>query len=83
MRNIPFLTVVLVLGLASLAMACPNCRDTIANTAASDDVPALPAAFNYSIYGMLLGLIGVIGFVGRTIYKGVQSADAASAARRG
>jgi hypothetical protein len=58
--------------LAAVAGACPNCRDTIANTVA-DDVASLPAGFNYSIYWMLLGLFGAMGIVARTIYKGLQT----------
>jgi hypothetical protein len=65
------LTVLIVLALCGIAYACPNCRDTIANTGA-DDAASLPAGFNYSIYWMLLGLLGALGIVARTIYKGLQ-----------
>jgi hypothetical protein len=71
-RLTAIMTCLTILAVSTLAVACPNCRDTIADTAASDG-QGLPAAFNYSIYMMLLAVFGVAGFVVRTIVKGVRS----------
>ena len=75
------LSVLLMLAWTSAALACPNCKDSIANTAESGTSSGLPAGFNYSIYFMLLGLFAVLGFVGFTIVKGVRASDAQSARR--
>ncbi len=79
----PLLSVLLMLAIASAAVACPNCKDSIVNTAESGTSAGLPAGFNYSIYVMLAGLFCVLGFVGFTIVKGVRASDAALAGKRG
>ena len=78
-RWTPLLSVLLTLAIAGAAFACPNCKDSIANTAESGTSAGLPAGFNYSIYFMLAGLFGVLGFVSYTIVKGVRASDAHSA----
>ncbi|HEV2292816.1 MAG TPA: hypothetical protein VGR35_03120 [Tepidisphaeraceae bacterium] len=80
-RWIPLLTVLLTLAVTSAALACPNCKDSITNTAAGGVSSGLPAGFNYSIYFMLLGLFAVLGFVGFTIVKAVRASDAHSSRR--
>ena len=74
-------SVVLILAWTSAALACPNCKDSVATTADGGSPGGLPAGFNYSIYFMLLGLFAVLGFVGFTIVKGVRTSDANSARR--
>jgi hypothetical protein len=82
-RWVPPLSVLLVLAFAGAALACPNCKDSIANGADGSSSGGLPAGFNYSIYFMLLGLFAVIGFVGFTIVKGIKSSAAAQMGKRG
>ena len=82
-RWTPLLSVLLTLAIAGAAFACPNCKDSIANTAESGTSAGLPAGFNYSIYVMLAGLFCVLGFVGFTIVKGVRTTDAAQLGKRG
>jgi hypothetical protein len=82
-RWTPLLSVLFTLAIAGAAFACPNCKDSIANTAESGTSAGLPAGFNYSIYVMLAGLFCVLGFVGFTIVKGVKSSAAAHAGTRG
>ena len=80
-RWTPLLSVLFTLALAGAALACPNCKDSIATNADGGSSGGLPAGFNYSIYVMLLGLFGVLGFVGFTIVKAVRATDAYSARR--
>jgi hypothetical protein len=82
-RWTPLLSVLLTLAITGAALACPLCKDSIANTAESGTSSGLPAGFNYSIYFMLAGLFGVLGFVGFTIMKGVRGSDAARVVQRG
>ncbi len=66
------LAVSLLLATASpAALACPNCRDSIANSDAPQ-ATALPGGFNKSIYFMLGGVLVVGGFVVRMIVKEVR-----------
>ena len=76
--HLALLTLVLTLGaFAAPASACPNCKDSI-GTAASEDTGAggpsagLPGGFNTSVHIMLTAFIGVLGFVGFTLYRGVR-----------
>ena len=78
-RWTPLLCVLLTLALTGVALACPNCKDSIANTAESGTSAGLPAGFNYSIYFMLAGLFCVLGFIGFTVVKVVRATDAHSA----
>ena len=82
-RWAPLLSVLLTLAIAGAAFACPNCKDSIANTTDGGPSVGLPAGFNYSIYFMLAGLFCVLGFVGFTIVKGVRSSAATHAGSRG
>ncbi len=79
----PLLCVLFTLALAGAALACPNCKDSIATGADGGSTAGLPAGFNYSIYFMLLGFFAVLGFVGFTIVKGVRDSAGAHSARRG
>lgn len=65
------LTCLLLLALAGLASACPNCKDTIANTDAAGS-PGISDSFNNSIYIMLGAFVGVLGLVAGVIIKGIQ-----------
>lgn len=74
---------VLLLALAGVADACPGCKDSVTDTAASADagpggpMPGLPSGFNYSIYVMLVGLFSVMGLVAGIVIKGIRSSDSA------
>ena len=61
----------LVLALAGLATACPNCNDTIANTDSAGS-SGISSAFNTSIYVMLGAFMGVLGLVGGVIVKAIR-----------
>ena len=65
------LTCLLVLALAGTATACPNCKDTIANTETAG-APGVSASFNKSIYVMLGAFLAVLGLVARVIVKGIR-----------
>lgn len=79
---------VLSASLASLALACPNCADTVSETDAaaptgSDKsfVASLPTkdlanSFNYSIYLMLAVPYALLGVGGYVFYRVLKKADA-------
>lgn len=71
----PLLSVLLTLAFAGAALACPNCKDSIATTVDGGSAGGLPAGFNYSIYFMLIGFFAVLGFVGFTIVKGIRGSE--------
>ena len=80
--HLALLSLVLAFGAAApAASACPNCKDSI-GTAASEDTGAggpsagLPGGFNTSVHIMLTAFIGVLGFVGFTLYRGVRGSPA-------
>ena len=66
-RYTPVLSVVMVLVFASAALACPMCKDSIAETGAAAQQQygsggpeaSLPSGFNFSIYYMLAGVFSV------------------------
>jgi hypothetical protein len=70
--------------LAPSASACPMCKDTVANSPAAADgtgggtnalgnqPSSLPGGFNASIYFMLTAFLGVLGFVGFTLYRAAR-----------
>jgi len=77
---------------ASVAPACPMCKDTIADDAAARQQQSqpdngygaaggpqasLPSGFNFSIYYMLAGLACTLGLVAGVITKGVRDSNAA------
>jgi hypothetical protein len=57
----------------SPALACPNCKDSVATTDL-DTATQVGAAFNYSIFAMLAAVFATAAFVGRTLYKASQPA---------
>lgn len=65
------LSIALVLTLGAVVMACPACKDSIANTDAQTG-GSVGAGFNASIYVMLGGFLGALGLVIRTIIKGMR-----------
>jgi hypothetical protein len=65
------LACLLLLALASLTSACPNCKDTIANTDSAGS-PGISDSFNTSIYIMLGAFLSVLGLVAGVIIKGVR-----------
>lgn len=73
-RIIQSLTAVIALAYASIAVACPMCKDSIPNSDA-DSAAGLPGGFNLSIYYMLLSLFAVMGFIGFVIAKGIRSTN--------
>lgn len=67
----PILSGLLVLALCSAAVACPMCKDSLANGDPSG-AGKLPNGFNTSIDIMLGGFLGVVGMVGGIIWKGIK-----------
>ena len=76
-----FLACLTLLAFASLADACPGCKESIAESLSSGGpggpTPGLPSGFNYSIYFMFAGLFSVLGLVMGIVVKGVRSAAVA------
>lgn len=73
MRGQTFLfSLLFVLALTTAALACPACKDTVANTDAQT-AGAVGAGFNASIYVMLGGFFVAVGIVLRTIVRGMRS----------
>jgi hypothetical protein len=73
MRRLILLTILAMPLLpVSFAAACPNCKDSVPNSAA-EQAANLPGGFNSSIYFMLGGVITVGGLVIRMIVKETRS----------
>jgi hypothetical protein len=85
-RNLlaPLTACVLLLSVAAAVDACPGCKDSVSDTAASADggpggpVPGLPSGFNYSIYVMLAGLFSVMGLVAGIVVRGIRGSTPAA-----
>ncbi|MDB5294720.1 MAG: hypothetical protein JWO31_703 [Phycisphaerales bacterium] len=84
-RLVLLASIVLTAGaFAAPASACPSCKDSIAmgsseDTGTGGPSAGLPGGFNTSVYVMLTGLIGTLGFVGLNLYRagrGVTEAHA-------
>lgn len=65
-------SLVVVLALTVAAVACPACKDTVANTDAQT-AGSVGAGFNASIYVMLGGFFVALAIVIRTIVRGMRS----------
>ena len=78
-KYLPLLSIVLVLALAGLAEACPNCKSAqpVYPTADEAQAGSLPGGFNSSIYFMLGSLFVVISAIGTMIVKAVRDANKA------
>jgi hypothetical protein len=55
------------------AFACPMCKDSTVDTGKTTTADSSGLDFNKSIYIMLGGFAGVVGFTGRAIFKAVKS----------
>jgi len=66
----------LILVMAAAVHACPTCKESVALTdaagASSAAASSLGAGFNWSIYFMLGGVMGVMGMVGRILIKAIR-----------
>lgn len=64
---------------ATPASACPGCKDSIGNDAATTGggdgttSSGLPSGFNTSVYLMLGGLFGTMGLVGWVVVRGIRT----------
>lgn len=65
-------TLCLVLLLCGIALACPDCKDSVANTDARN-ATNVAAGYNLSIYVMLGAFFAVLGLVLRVLVKAVRS----------
>lgn len=74
MKHVLWSLLVLLL-LASIATACPMCKDSIPNSDA-EQATGLPSGFNFSIYYMLFGLFATMGLIAMVVTKGIRSANA-------
>lgn len=73
-RFTPLLTVLVMLALCGVAVACPLCKDSIPSSDAQA-AGALPGGFNISIYVMLTGLFAVIAGFGFFVVKTIRQTD--------
>jgi hypothetical protein len=82
MKRIGLLVAIAVLGAASVAHACPFCKDSAPDTTAGASHQPVTAGspYNLSIFVMLGGLFAVMGFVGRNVVRAIKSVDAMNAA---
>jgi hypothetical protein len=80
-RYLPLLTVVLTLAIATAAMACPFCKDSIPNSDAQS-TGGVPSGFNNTIYLMLGGMFAMLGLVVFTLAKAART-TMPSAGQRG
>jgi len=63
-------------GFATVASACPMCKDSITDNGGPDGpTVGLPSGFKFSIYLMLTGLFCVMGLIGGIIVKGVRDTN--------
>jgi hypothetical protein len=68
-RLLPILTVLLVvLAFQALALACPNCKDSIPSSDAQN-MAGVPAGFNNSVYLLLGAFLGVLSFIVGAIWR--------------
>ena len=70
----------LILMMATLAQACPMCKDSVPNSDAQA-AAGVPTGLNTSVYFMLTGLFSVMGLVSFVIVKGIRESDSRSVAR--
>ena len=82
-RWTPLLSVLLMLALSGIVMACPNCKDSVSLNGDGSSSGGLPSGFNDSIYVMLLGFFACVGRVTFTIVKGVRSTGIGPNGKRG
>ena len=66
------LTLCLVLLFCGIALACPECKDSVANTDARN-ATNVAAGYNLSIYVMLGAFLTVLGMVLRVLVKAIRS----------
>jgi hypothetical protein len=67
------LLVIVCLGyMAPISKACPMCKDSRVDTESAAAASAATLDFNKSIYIMLGGFAGVLGFTGRVMYKATR-----------
>lgn len=87
MRRMKRLNVIVVpfvlLSMTAFASACPMCKDSIpgASGPGGDSMSgstggSLPGGFNTSVYMMLIGFLGCLGLVTKTIVQAVRTTDA-------
>src|SRR5436189_6123403 len=76
-RWMPVFVLIAALSAASLAAACPMCKDSIPNgeAATAQQAGSLPSGFNYSVYYMLSGLFVTLGLISTILYKGIRSTN--------
>jgi hypothetical protein len=67
-RWTPILAVVLVLALHAIALACPNCKDSVPNSDAQS-AGGVPVGFNHSVYLLLTAFLVVLGSIVGMIVK--------------
>jgi len=73
-RRTGLLTIVFVLLICGIVVACPDCQDSVANTDAKQ-ATNVAAGYNASIYLMLGAFFAVLGLVLRVLVKAVRSSQ--------
>lgn len=76
-RFVASLLLVLVLGSSSAVVACPMCKDSIPNAENGEKAPGMPAAYNYSVYYMLGGMIVVGSLIVTGLVRAVKTTSVA------
>jgi hypothetical protein len=74
------LALLLALAPAAVASACPNCKASIP-TGSTEKAASLPSGFNWSVYLMLGGVLGVGGSVVRMLVREARRSDASTPRR--
>jgi hypothetical protein len=67
--------VLFTFALASIAQACPMCKDSIPNSDAQQ-AGSLPLGFNHSVYFVLVGFLTVLGTTVTMIVRAVRGTNA-------
>jgi hypothetical protein len=67
-RWIPLLTVLLVLSLHAIVLACPACKDSVPNSDA-ESAGGLPGGFNHSVYMLLTSFLVLVGSIVTMVVK--------------
>ena len=71
-RVLPILAVLLVLAVQVTALACPNCKDSVAATDAQNP-GGPPAGFNNSVYLLLGTFLTLLGLLAGGIWRAVRT----------
>jgi hypothetical protein len=81
-RALPILAAVFILAIQVTAVACPNCKDSVASTDAQSST-GVPGGFNNSVYLLLGAFLTVLGLLAGGIWRAVRTTPVTPDPRRG